>query len=164
LGTDRGAPCRTAVWKGPTMQYKEDYLKTAPLFAELDERFIGSLADYSELRTFSAGTAIVRQGAQESWDLGLYVIASGSVRIVRSDPPDPDRELTVLGVGECFGEMSVLDGEPRSASAIACEETECVFLGAIDFREALTVQPKIAINLLRMLSRRLREADQAPLD
>lgn len=146
------------------MEYKEDYLRRAPLFAELEERLVEQLARYSEMRTFPANHLIVRQGADESWGLGLYVLARGRVRIVEGDGSGAERELAQLGPGECFGEMSIIDGEPRSASAVTMEPTECLFLGAIDFREALTREPKIAINLLRMLSRRLREADQALLD
>jgi len=146
------------------MEFKEDYLRRAPLFSLLEERLLARLAHYSEMKTFPAGHVIVRQGAEESWELGLYIIARGRVRIVRVDADGEERELAQLGPGECFGEMSIIDGEPRSASALTMEPTECLFLGAIDFREALAREPKIAINLLRVLSRRLRQADQALLD
>lgn len=146
------------------MEFKEDYLRRAPLFAQLDERLLARLAHYSEMKRFPAGHVIVRQGTEESWELGLYVIARGGVRIVRADKQGGEHELARLGPGECFGEMSIIDGEPRSASAITTQPTECLFLGAIDFREALAREPKIAINLLRVLSRRLRQADQSLLD
>jgi len=143
--------------------YRDEYLRQAPLFADLDDRSIQMLAEYCEEKHFQPGQLIVRQGVNETYELGLYVIAEGKVRIVRYDHSE-ERTLAELGPGECFGEMSVIDGQPRSASAVAIEPTTCLFLSALEFRDALQAEPKIAVNLLRVLSLRLRAADETPLD
>jgi CRP-like cAMP-binding protein len=69
-----------------------------------------------------------------------------------------DQQVAVLGPGEAFGEMAVLQGEPRSASATALEDTEVLWVGSEEFYEILHEQVEIAEGVIRMLSGRLREA------
>jgi len=146
------------------MLYKQDHLRQSELFAELDERSLDVLAEYAENRHFVKGHLIVLEGATEVENLGLCVIISGGVEITRRMSDGSQFQLAVLGPGDCFGELSVIDGQPRSASAVAVEDTECLMLTAIDFREFLQISPKVAHNLLRVIVGRLRQTDEMIVD
>jgi len=84
----------------------------------------------------------------------LYVVVRGSVAILRGHT-----KLAILGAGEAFGEMAVLDEVPRSATSEAEEESEVLRIGSEEFYEILHEQVEIAEGVIRMLSNRLREAD-----
>ncbi|MCC6749969.1 MAG: cyclic nucleotide-binding domain-containing protein [Deltaproteobacteria bacterium] len=127
-------------------------LRAAPLFGRLRNEDLVPLARVAEVETIGAGEEIFEEG-----DLGnvLYVVARGKVAITRAGGL-----LAELGPGETFGEMSVLDAEPRSAGARAVEATELLCIGSEEFYEVLHEQVEIAEGVIRMLSRRLREANQ----
>jgi len=146
------------------MLYKQDYLRKSELFAGLDDRSLDILAEYAENRHFARGHIIVLQGARDAENLGLYVIISGKVAITRRMDDGRQVQLAELGPGECFGELSVIDGQPRSASAVAVEDTECLLLTAIDFREFLYSSPRVAYNLLKVIAGRLRRTDEMIVD
>jgi CRP/FNR family transcriptional regulator/CRP/FNR family cyclic AMP-dependent transcriptional regulator len=86
----------------------------------------------------------------------LYIIEVGKVRIFLPTESGDEFSVDVLGPGDVFGEMALLDGQPRSASAIALEDTTTQVLGHADFQRHLTASPQFASALLGMLSRRLR--------
>ncbi len=115
------------------------------------------LAERGQSRVFPMGSLLMRQG--EPADT-LYVILSGRVRVDRSHPdlvlPVP---LAELGPGEVVGEMGLLDGEPRSATVTAIEDTETLELDAADLAYTVLRHPEVSTSLLRTLSRRLRSVD-----
>ena len=82
----------------------------------------------------------------------LYIVVSGRVRVHLEN-----RELANLEQGACFGEMSLFDAEPRSASVTTLESCECLMLTQIQLYDAIDETPEIAINIIRLLSRRIRE-------
>ena len=86
----------------------------------------------------------------------LFVIVRGRVRVERGGQP-----VAELDGGETFGEMAILDGAPRSASVIALQETELLWIGSDAFYEILHEQVEIAEGVIRMLSARLRDANTA---
>jgi CRP-like cAMP-binding protein len=90
----------------------------------------------------------------------FFVIASGSVKITRLSDDGREVILAMLGEADFFGEMSLLDGEGRSANVVALEDSEVLTLTRSDFLEILEQYPKIAISLLEELTRRLRKSDQ----
>jgi CRP/FNR family cyclic AMP-dependent transcriptional regulator len=90
----------------------------------------------------------------------LYLVASGQVKVVLVAEDGREVILSVLGQGAVFGEMSVIDEEPRSAHVIAMEDSVLVVLRREDFQNRLRQSPDVAIALLRELSRRLRRADE----
>jgi len=90
----------------------------------------------------------------------LYVVATGQVKVVLIGEDGREVILSVMGPGEFFGEMSLLDDEPRSAHVIAMEESALVVLRREDFEGILSQTPAIALALLREMSRRLRRADE----
>lgn len=135
-------------------------LSGSPLFEMLSNQELEYVADLSRPRHFQAGATIFEEG-----ELGdsLYVIASGEVEIVRRDASGAPHGLAVLGPREFFGEMSLIDKEYRSATVRARTDCELLHLTA----ENLTAFRKqhrdgftfVIINIARMLSARLREAN-----
>lgn len=133
------------------------YLKQVPLFADLTDDEIEELMAAAKRRTFRAGEVIFHRD-----DPGqvLYVIKEGKVKICLISPDGQEISLVVFGKGDCFGEFAILDGLPRSADAIAIERVECYTLQRSDFNNAIMKNPKIAIQVLEVLSKRLRTTDQ----
>jgi CRP/FNR family cyclic AMP-dependent transcriptional regulator len=133
------------------------YIKQVPLFADLEDENIRELMTVARRRTFRAGEVIFHRD-----DPGqvLYVIKEGKVKICLISPDGQEMTLTVLGKGEYFGEFALLDGLPRSTDAIAMERVECYTLQRTDFHNAIMKNPKIAIQALEVLSKRLRNTNQ----
>jgi CRP-like cAMP-binding protein len=134
-----------------TREEKVAWLAQVPLFAGCSPENVERLADAAGEQAFESGQAIVNQGQVGN---GLYLVVSGEVRIVAGDD-----ELARLGPGEAIGELSVIDQEPRVASAVAVGEVTCLALASWDLIAMLEEDPSLAMNLLRQLARRLRQAD-----
>lgn len=132
------------------------YLKQVDIFAGLDDEDIQELMSVARRRSFRAGEVIFHRD-----DPGqvLYMIKEGKVKISLISPDGQEISLVVFGKGEFFGELALLDGEPRSADAIALERVECYTLQRDDFHKAIMRNPKIAIKILEVLTRRLRKTD-----
>src|SRR5437660_11243903 len=90
----------------------------------------------------------------------LYVVAKGQVKVVLIGEDGREVILSVLGEGDFFGEMSLIDEEPRSAHVIAMEDSNLLVIRREDFQAILQQSPGIATGLLRELSRRLRRVDE----
>ena len=133
------------------------YLKQVPLFAGLADEDIRELMAVAKRRTFRSGEVIFHR---EDPGQVLYVIKEGKVKISLISPDGQEISLVVFGKGECFGEFAILDGLPRSADAIAMEKVECYTLQRSDFHKAIMRNPKIAIQVMEVLSKRLRSTDQ----
>jgi len=138
-----------------------EQLRHVPLLARLPTDDVRSLANRGRLRRFKPGDAIVREG--EPGD-GLFVILEGAARIVVSSPTGDEATVAHLGPGECIGEFAVLDGLPRSATAIATAPSSAVSVSRDDFRAWLAERPTAAFALLEELSLRLRRANQGLAD
>jgi len=123
------------------------------LFAGLDEATLAGLAGRLRRRSYRRGTMIFHKDQPGD---GLHVIESGRVRFFL--PAEGGAELTidVAGAGEVFGELALLDGQPRSASAEALEETVTHVLGREEFQAALAASAELAGALIGLLSTRLR--------
>ena len=132
------------------------YLKQVSLFANLADEDIHELMTAAKRRAFRSGEVIFHRD-----DPGqvLYMIKEGKVKICIISPDGQEISLAVFGKGECFGEFALLDGLPRSADAIALEKVECYTLQRSDFHNAIMKNPKIAIQVLEALTRRLRNTD-----
>lgn len=133
------------------------YLKQVPLFAGLADEDIRGLMALAKRRTFRNGEVIFHR---EDPGQVLYVIKEGKVKICLISPDGQEISLVVFGKGECFGEFAILDGLPRSADAVALEKVECYTLQRSDFHNAIMKNPKIAIQIIEVLTRRLRSTDQ----
>lgn len=132
---------------------RERLLAGCPLFLGLPPEGVAVLARRATEVDFPAGHVIARQGEIGT---GLFIIVSGSVKVVRSGD-----ELAHLKAGDFFGELSVLDRMPRTASVTTQEPTRCLALASWDFDAAVTESPSIALAILRGLALRLRERTEA---
>ena len=132
------------------------YLKQVSLFANLADEDLHELMNAAKRRAFRSGEVIFHRD-----DPGqvLYMIKEGKVKICIISPDGQEISLAVFGKGECFGEFALLDGLPRSADAIALEKVECYTLQRSDFHNAIMKNPKIAIQVLEALTKRLRNTD-----
>ncbi|MGB8346814.1 MAG: Crp/Fnr family transcriptional regulator [Ktedonobacteraceae bacterium] len=133
------------------------YLKQVPLFTGLAEEEILELMALAKRRTFRGSEVIFHRD-----DPGqvLYVIKEGKVKICLISPDGQEISLAVLGKGDCFGEFAILDSLPRSADAVAMEKVECYTLQRSDFHNAVMKNPKIAIQIMEVLTKRLRSTDE----
>lgn len=134
----------------PTTMEKVEILRSVGIFARVPADLLAPLARLAEFSVVPAGREIVRQG--ETGD-ALYAIIRGRVRVVADG-----REVAALGPRECFGEMAILDNEPRSATVSAIEETEVLRISQADFYAILHERSEIAEDVIRVLTRRLRAA------
>jgi CRP/FNR family transcriptional regulator, cyclic AMP receptor protein len=133
-----------------------ELLSHTSLFAALSHDDLEHLAETARIRTYHRGEVIVREGETAT---GCFIIASGRVEVLKGvDDPQPI-VLGTLDSGEFFGEMAVIDDHPRSATVRAIEATECVAIRRVDFLEVLQRRPQIAVQMLPVLVRRLRQAD-----
>jgi CRP-like cAMP-binding protein len=136
-----------------TRTKKRELLRKVGLFAGMTERSLATIAAKALDLNFAAGQYIVRQGQVGT---GFYLITHGRAKVVRGG-----QVLNVLGPGDFFGELSVLDQLPRMAHVIAEEPTSTLALASWDFEKLLEKNPKITLSLLREVARRLREATES---
>lgn len=130
----------------------EEFLSRVPIFESCSPEQIGSILAVAQEHTYGPGQIIVTQGTPGQ---AFYLIIAGRVAIERDGLP-----LGAFGPGDFFGEMSLLDSAPRSATIRAIDETHCLMLSSWDFKSLIERMPAIAIRLLEVLSRRLRVADE----
>ena len=139
----------------------DDALMQAPLFSALDAEAAAALrASMTEKRVPRSGV-IFSEG--EPGDR-MYVILDGKVKLGQTSPDGRESLLAVLGPGEVFGELSLFDPGPRTATATAVTDTVVVGLGHSDLRPWLTGRPEVAEALLQALAQRLRRTNEALAD
>ncbi|MBA3236154.1 MAG: cyclic nucleotide-binding domain-containing protein [Chloroflexi bacterium] len=132
-----------------TADHKTELLTGAHLFDGVDSQGMERIAAAAIQVDFEDDHVIARQGEIGT---GFFIIISGAARVVRGGETVAD-----LGPGDFFGELSVLDGRPRTAQVIANGPTSCLALATWDFEALLLDQPKVALAILRGLAGRLRE-------
>ncbi|SRR5581483_4336763 len=123
-------------------------LATIELFQGLDDVQLARIATMSQWHDFAEGDTIVKEG---DTDGQMYVVVRGSARIWMNGQP-----VRTVGPGEYFGEMSLLDGQPRAASVVATEPVQAISIARFNFLPLVTEHPDIAEELLIEMSRRLR--------
>jgi CRP-like cAMP-binding protein len=131
------------------------------LFAELSPTDLRDLSACLRRRRCAKGQIIFAQGDPGT---SLYVVEAGQVKVVLTSPDGKELVLNVFGSGDIFGEMALLDGEPRSADAVAQEDCLLLVLQRDDFLRFLEERPAVAISLLAILSRKLRHTTQQVQD
>jgi CRP/FNR family transcriptional regulator, cyclic AMP receptor protein len=134
-----------------------DVLRRVPLLSTLGEADLAAFAGLLRERRYPKGSMILAQGDPGE---ALYLLAAGQVKVVLIHEDGREVILSVLGVGAFFGEMALLDQEPRSAHVVAMTDSLLLQLRREDFQARLRSGPEVAIALLRELSRRLRRADE----
>jgi CRP-like cAMP-binding protein len=134
-----------------------EVLRKVPLFSGLSETDLSAFADLTRERSYPKGSVIVFE--DDPGD-ALFLVAAGQVKVVLIAEDGREVILSVLGEGSFFGEMAVIDEEPRSAHVIAMEDSSLLVLRREDFHARLRNSPEVAISLLKEISRRLRRADE----
>jgi CRP/FNR family cyclic AMP-dependent transcriptional regulator len=130
-----------------------ELIAATPLFDGVDAVGIDRVADRAVEVSFAAGHVIARQGEIGT---GFFIVVDGHVRVVRDGVT-----VATLGPGEFFGEMSVLDGGPRVAQVVAETSTTCLALASWDLEAVIRDEPAVALAILRVLARRLRDMTEA---
>lgn len=136
-----------------THDRRAELLAACPLFQGIDEAGLAALAGRAIQVDFPVGHVIARQGEIGT---GFFVVISGRVRVVRDGVI-----VAHLGPGEFFGELSVLDRQPRNAMVAADEATSCLALASWDFEQVLLEQPALTLAILRGVATRLRQVSES---
>jgi CRP/FNR family transcriptional regulator len=139
-----------------TDQSAVELLKSVPLFADLEEEELERFSQVAVPRSFPAGTRVFHEGDDSD---ACYIVKDGSFRVTREHSDGRAITLATLGAGEIFGELAMLDGDKRSASAEALTDGDLLALPANDVRALLARHPEISLKLVAGLVRRLRAAN-----
>lgn len=139
----------------------EDLLSTVPLFSGLEEKEISLLLKAAERKKFRKNQVIFFE--DEFGDV-FFLILTGKIKVTKISSDGHEIILSILTPGEFFGEMSLLDSEPRSATAIAMEDSELIVLKQKNFLSILYENKLLLRKLLSVLSYRLRKADKMIAD
>lgn len=132
-------------------------LRASPLFGELGDEEFEALVPLLKVASYDDEACIVAEGDEAD---ALFIVLEGEVVLLKELEPEHERTIAVLGPGEVFGEMGVLEGAPRSASAVARGTVRLLWIGADLLRELVAHKPAIGSKILmgyaRLLSSRLR--------
>jgi CRP/FNR family transcriptional regulator, cyclic AMP receptor protein len=144
----------------------EDVLARVDLFSGLHKKELKEVAKCCREGNYSPGSALISQGEK---GLGLFILTKGTVRITRANSPDGAEEvLGTAGAGDVIGEMALLDDMLRSATVTAVDDVTVLVIPFWDFRNILRnilrSDPDVGLDLLAILSRRLRKAEQRVLE
>ena len=138
-----------------------DVVRKAPLFAALNDEAARALMESMTSSHLERSDILFREGEQGD---RIYVIGEGKIKLGRSSVDGRENLLAILGPGEMFGELSLFDPGPRTATATAIAETQLIALGHEDLDSFLLGRPAVAANLLAALARRLRRTNEALAD
>ena len=131
----------------------EQHLRSIFLFSGLDHAALQSLAEAMTVKEYLPDDHVLTEG-HDGYHGGMGVVLHGSLSVIHAGHD----VIGHLGDGDVFGEMSLIDDEPRSATLAADEHTEVALLSRGDFRALIRQNPDIALRLMKILSGRLREA------
>src|SRR5574341_386658 len=132
-------------------------LRSVPLFASFSEDPLRMLATVVTRRSVTRGSIIMAAGDPTD---SLYIVLSGRLKVMMSDADGKEVILTILGPGEFFGEMGLIDDAPRSASVVAIEPCELLSIARRDFKKCMAENFEMSQAVMRGLVKRLREADR----
>ncbi|HXG40011.1 MAG TPA: cyclic nucleotide-binding domain-containing protein [Candidatus Limnocylindrales bacterium] len=133
---------------GLSTDRKTELLGGVELFRSVAPEHLASIAERLVEVEYPAGATIVRAGEIGT---GFFIVAGGAVRVVRDG-----KTIARLGPGEFFGELSLLDRQPRIAQVVADEDTLCLALPSWDFERILLAEPALTLAILRTVAARLR--------
>jgi CRP/FNR family transcriptional regulator, cyclic AMP receptor protein len=127
-------------------------LQNVPIFSGMPKKELKAMAHSFVERVYEPGTIIEQEGGK---GISFYLIIDGSVDVKKGE-----KSIAKLSKGQFFGELSLLDKQPRSATIQAIDRTRCLVMTAWVWGGFLETQPKLAVPVMRELARRLRETDQ----
>jgi len=128
-------------------------MQATPIFSRMKEAGLKSVLKAAVQKTAAAGTKIVEQG---KGGVGFYLILEGKAEVIRQG-----EKLAQFGVGNFFGELSVIDGATRTADVVAVTDTTCLVVTQWAMKSLIENHPEIAQGMLEELVRRLRATDEA---
>ncbi|HEY3432127.1 MAG TPA: Crp/Fnr family transcriptional regulator [Rhodocyclaceae bacterium] len=132
-------------------------LRALPIFDTLDDGRLVPVAKVAALRHAPRGTVVVREGDRTD---NIYFVVNGHLKVSVSDDEGREVILSILGPGELFGEMGVLDDNPRSATITATHSSDLVTISKADFQTCLLDNFDVSLYIMRGLAQRLRQADR----
>jgi len=132
-------------------------LKAVPLFTSFPEAQLRMLTTVVTRRSLPRSTTVMASGDPTD---SLYIVLSGRLKVMMSDAEGKEVILSILGPGEFFGEMGLIDDAPRSASVVSIEACELLSIAKRDFKKCLAENFEMAQAVMRGLVRRLRDADR----
>lgn len=132
----------------------ESFLARVPLFEGLAVEQLTRLKEHASLKSFPKNTILITQGDTTNT---MYVVISGQVKVFLSDAEGKQVDINFLEGGSHFGELALLDNEPRSASVMTTEQTQCLMLSKSGFEQCLKANPNLALTLINLLSRTVRD-------
>jgi len=136
---------------------KRAVLRDHPLFMGLGPQVIDRLAAYAHTKSIVAGTTIFEKGDPGTC---LFAVCSGTVKISNHSPDGKDAVFNLINVGEIFGEIALLDGQPRTAEALALSDCELMTIDRRDFVPLVKSEPELALKLIEVLCGRLRRTSE----
>jgi CRP/FNR family transcriptional regulator/CRP/FNR family cyclic AMP-dependent transcriptional regulator len=139
------------------MSKKTEFLKTVPIFSNFTKEELSALSNIARFHFYKKGEYFFARD-----DIGIYffVLQKGLARVVIEGEEGREVTLSILHPGDFFGEMSLLDGKPRSASVVAQEECKALMISRDNFLKFIQRYPEVGIKILTTLSERLRKTDQ----
>lgn len=132
-------------------------LRQVPFFAALPEAQLHQLASTARQKRFAKSAIVLSQGDDTD---SMYILVSGRIKVSISDDEGKEVILSMLGPGEFFGEMALIDDHPRSANIETMETTECLVVSKDDFKRFLAANFDMALSFMKELVKRLRAADK----
>ncbi|MBL8967941.1 MAG: cyclic nucleotide-binding domain-containing protein, partial [Spirochaetaceae bacterium] len=132
------------------MSHVADFLAGLPLFEGMSGLEVAAVAAFLESRRFAAGETVFREGETGS---ELYIVRSGRIGSYVTLPDGSRREVYDFGPGLLFGEMAIIESEPRSATCYAREASELLVLEGLDFYRLVWEHPVIGVKLLASIAR-----------
>ena len=130
-------------------------LRTFPIFQGLGDDRLAAVARCAMMRRVPRGSAVVHEGDRTDF---VYFVLTGNLKVMVSDEDGREVILTILGQGEMFGEMGVLDDSPRSASVVAVSPADLVTIAKTDFKRLMQENFELSWHVMCNLTRRLRDA------
>lgn len=134
----------------------EEQLAAVDLFAQFTRKDLARIGRAVVERKYKKGETVVKEGEQA---VAFFVVTKGKLEVTKGAGAKKHK-LDTYGPGSVFGDMALLDGGPRTATIVALEDAECLVLSRWDFVAELRTNPHMAVAMLPILSKRLRQTDE----
>ena len=135
----------------------KEFISSVSIFNDLDDKTISEIEKLVSVREYPKGSMVILE--EEFGDI-VFIVMNGTVKITRVNDEGKEVILAMLGEYEIFGEMAIIDGETRSANALAQENCKLLAISSEDFIKILKDNFSVSLALMRELAKRLRKSDQ----